>query len=166
MGGTGSISQGFVVGDFTGAGDALGDLAPGIGLSLGGEGHARVGPILLIGKGFGIFGLDGESVDGAAHSGGGGGAFDIGYRLPTGPDIQVHPFLGVQFQGVGVIIENNSTEALSVGDGSVAPGGRAELQGGGIGLELGAGFEWMPSPSGGLCVGYEISGILPLSASD
>jgi hypothetical protein len=79
--GLGYMTQGWVMGDVSGAGDVI-DAAPGMGQQLGGGGLMLLGGrAVLGGQGYALFGLGGGSDALDVDVSGGGGGVHLGYAF-------------------------------------------------------------------------------------
>lgn len=163
-GGMGYMSQGWMMGDVSGAGQALGESAPGMALSLGGGGMALVGGVLALrGQGQGLIGLDRGGVDLDAQVVGGGGGFAVGVLAVNAEDNLLIPYVGVAMHGVDVSLVNGNNPAEIAGI-TLGAGDREVLTGGGLALDVGANMTrlFWSGTDGGMVLGGEMGGWIPL----
>ncbi|MBW2529793.1 MAG: hypothetical protein JRI23_36790 [Deltaproteobacteria bacterium] len=149
-GGLGYAMAGAMVGEPGSLGDELvATLGPGANPGeffpmLGGGGWMLIGDrFMLGGKGFGIWLPSVEGELGSATISGGGGGFEIGYALLSEPEWLAFPFLGAGGVGLGLTIDNATTDTtLQFATNDEIPGGGSRTyEGGFFYLEAGVGFQ-------------------------
>jgi len=166
-GGFGHGFAGFVVGDLGGfdsrleADSALGEGAGPImfGGMIGGGGRALLGRrIMLGGKGYALLSPVQEGRYGHARVVGGGGGLDLGVALYNDDGWLVYPYAGFQGFGMGLELNNQSTEPRSVDDVPIPVGQSRGLSAGFPLVELGAGAQRLlfGDAHGGFMIGLEL----------
>jgi len=173
-GGIGHMTQGFMMGDVTGIGDALDNAAdggaPGAAMLLGGGGRMLLGGLVVVGGGgHGRFGVPNEGVDYSIMTYGGGGQFDVGVLIYNQQRSWVYPMVGVAFGGTDVVVANHRNGPMSVGNVTMGSGDRLELSGGYTAIEVGAGVTRLffgPETQGGMVLDLQMAAWIPVSTGE
>jgi len=170
-GGFGHATQGFMLGDVSGVGDELENIAdgtaPGAALLLGGGGRMVLGgAVVLGGGGHGRFGIPTEGELASVASYGGGGQLDIGILLYNRQRSLLYPFAGVAMGGTDLVVANHADQIMAVGNQALQPGARTELSGGYMNVELGAGITRLffgDDTQGGMILDLQMAVWIPAS---
>ncbi len=165
-GGLGYMTQGWMIGDVTGAGDTI-DAAPGMGQMFGGGGVMLLGGrAVLGGQGYALFDLGGGDDQIDVEATGGGGGVHLGYAFLNADRDLMYVYAGGVGQGIDLHLANGSSPT-SVGGVDLLEGERKTLIGGGWSVDVGVSMFrlfWGDDP-GGMAIGASIGGWIPVSSN-
>jgi hypothetical protein len=132
------------------------------GLLIGGGGYRQLrGGLLLGGEGYGAGFGEEAHVGRTTRLGGGYGLFNVGYMLPTGPNLRLYPLVGIGGGGLVLSVSGRPTDA-GFDDVLRQPDHGVALSRGSFLTSLGAGLEVRPGAGGrgpmvGVRVGYSFA---------